>query len=77
MCFDAKVNFDDNAEFRQKAIHAMHDTTESDPREVDAAENGLNYISMEGNIACLGNQFQYIICIGRHLNLYTNIKNRK
>jgi len=55
VCFDAKVNFDDNAEFRQKAIHAMHDTTESDPREVDAAENGLNYISMDGNIACLVN----------------------
>ena len=33
----------------------MHDTTESDPREVDAAANGLNYISMDGNIACLGN----------------------
>ena len=54
MCFDAKVNFDDNAEFRQKEIHAMHDTTEMDPLEVDAESHNLNYISMDGDIACLG-----------------------
>lgn len=54
VCFDAKLNFDDNAAFRQKEIFAMDDKTESDPREVDATENGLSYISMDGNIACLG-----------------------
>lgn len=54
MCFDAKVNFDDNAEFRQKKIFAMEDHAESDPKEVEASQSGLSYISMDGNIACLG-----------------------
>ncbi|XP_002131966.2 succinate--CoA ligase [GDP-forming] subunit beta, mitochondrial [Ciona intestinalis] len=55
VCFDAKVNFDDNAEFRQKEIFMMDDKSESDPKEVVAEENGLSYISMDGNIACLVN----------------------
>jgi succinyl-CoA synthetase beta subunit len=53
--FDAKINFDDNAAFRQKAIFAMDDTTESDKREVEAAKHNLNYIGMDGNIGCLVN----------------------
>ncbi|KAL7641109.1 UNVERIFIED_CONTAM: hypothetical protein RMT77_008246 [Armadillidium vulgare] len=52
---DAKIQFDDNAEFRQREIFAEEDTTESDPREVDAAKHNLNYIGMEGNIGCLVN----------------------
>jgi len=55
VCFDAKVNFDDCAEFRQKDIFALNDTTESDPREVEAEKAGLNYIPLDGNIACLVN----------------------
>ena len=55
VCFDAKVNFDDNAEFRQSEIFAMDDKSESDPKEVDATANGLSYIAMDGNIGCLGN----------------------
>lgn len=47
---DAKLNFDDNAKFRQKDIFAMEDVSESDPREVEAAKYNLNYIGMEGNI---------------------------
>ena len=54
VCFDAKINFDDNAAFRQKDIFALEDTTESDPREVEAYRHNLNYIGMDGNIACLG-----------------------
>ena len=54
VCFDAKINFDDNAAFRQKEIFAMDDTTESDRREVEAAKHSLNYIGMDGNIGCLG-----------------------
>ena len=42
MCFDAKINFDDNAKFRQKEIFAQEDTFESDPREVEAAKSDLN-----------------------------------
>lgn len=46
--------FDDNAEFRQREIFAAEDTSESDPREVEAASHNLNYIGMDGNIGCLG-----------------------
>lgn len=52
---DAKLNFDDNAKFRQKDVFAMEDVTESDPREVEAAKYNLNYIGMTGNIGCLVN----------------------
>lgn len=55
VCFDAKMNFDDNAQFRQKDIFEMEDTSETDPRELEAAKHDLNYIAMEGNIACLVN----------------------
>ncbi|KAF2361079.1 Succinate--CoA synthetase beta subunit [Trinorchestia longiramus] len=52
---DAKIQFDDNAEFRQREIFASEDTSESDPREVDAASHNLTFISMDGNIGCLVN----------------------
>ncbi|XP_077540410.1 succinyl-coenzyme A synthetase beta subunit, GDP-forming [Haemaphysalis longicornis] len=55
VCFDAKINFDDNAAFRQESIFAQEDTAESDPREVLASKHHLNYIGMDGNIACLVN----------------------
>lgn len=54
VCFDAKINFDDNAEFRQKAVFAMDDTAESDPTETEAAKYDLKYIGLDGNIACFG-----------------------
>ncbi|KAL1492768.1 hypothetical protein ABEB36_010968 [Hypothenemus hampei] len=52
---DAKLNFDDNAKYRQKEIFALDDVSESDPREVEAAKYNLNYIGMTGNIGCLVN----------------------
>jgi succinyl-CoA synthetase beta subunit len=52
---DAKFNFDDNALFRHPEIAAMRDKAEEDPREVAASEFGLNYIGLDGNIACLVN----------------------
>ena len=55
LALDAKFGFDDNALYRQKAIESMRDTSEEDPREVAASEYGLNYIGLEGNIACLVN----------------------
>ncbi|MFZ4766192.1 MAG: ADP-forming succinate--CoA ligase subunit beta [Roseimicrobium sp.] len=55
VALDAKFNFDDNALYRQKDIVAMRDTTEEDPREVAASEYNLNYIGLDGNIACLVN----------------------
>ena len=55
MALDAKFNFDDNALYRQPSIVAMRDVTEEDPREVEASKHGLNYIGLDGNIACLVN----------------------
>jgi len=52
---DAKFNFDDNALFRHPEIVALRDTGEEDPREVEASGYGLNYIGLDGNIACLVN----------------------
>jgi succinyl-CoA synthetase beta subunit len=55
LALDAKFNFDDNALYRQAEIVAMRDKTEEDPREVAASEFNLNYIGLDGNIACLVN----------------------
>ena len=52
---DAKVNFDDNAAFRQKDLFALRDYTQEDKREVEADRAGLNYIGLDGNIGCLVN----------------------
>jgi succinyl-CoA synthetase beta subunit len=55
VALDAKFNFDDNALFRRPEIVAMRDVAEEDPREVEASKHDLNYIGLDGNIACLVN----------------------
>jgi len=55
LCVDAKLNFDDNAFFRQKDIFALRDVSQEDPREVAAAQFDLNYIGLDGTIGCLVN----------------------
>ncbi len=55
LALDAKFGFDDNALYRQKDIAAMRDLTEEDPRDVEASKFGLNYIGLDGSIACLVN----------------------
>ncbi len=52
---DAKVSLEDNAGFRQKAIHDMMDYDEQDPRDLRAQKYGLNYVGLDGNIGCLVN----------------------
>merc|ERR1711920_750295 len=52
---DSKVGFDDNAEFRQKEIHAQRDTSQENPTEVEAKKHDLNYIKLDGNVACMVN----------------------
>jgi succinyl-CoA synthetase beta subunit len=52
---DAKVNFDSNAEYRQKEIFAKRDFSQEDPREVEASKYDLNYIGLDGNIGCMVN----------------------
>ncbi len=55
MAIDAKIDFDDNAMFRHKDIKALEDPAEVDPAEAKAAEHGLSYINLDGNIGCLVN----------------------
>jgi len=55
LCLDAKLNFDDNALFRHKDLDALRDWSQEDPREVAAAKYDLNYIGLDGTIACLVN----------------------
>ncbi|PBC30357.1 succinate--CoA ligase [GDP-forming] subunit beta, mitochondrial [Apis cerana] len=52
---DAKISFDDNAQFRQQDLFALEDNDTKDPREADALRFNLNYIGMDGNIGCLVN----------------------
>lgn len=52
---DAKMNFDDNALFRHKDIKELRDIAEEDPLEVEASQYSLNYIKLDGNIACMVN----------------------
>jgi succinyl-CoA synthetase beta subunit len=54
-CLDAKVNIDSNAIFRQLEIAEMHDASQEDPREAEAAKNDLSYVSLDGNIGCMVN----------------------
>lgn len=55
MAMDAKLNFDDNAEFRNKDLFKLRDWSQEDKREAVAAEADLNYIGLNGHIGCLVN----------------------
>ena len=55
VCLDAKINFDDNALYRQKDIQELHDPFEQDPAELEAAQYDLNFIKLDGSIGCLVN----------------------
>ena len=54
-CLDAKVSLDNNALYRQKAMAALNDPSQEDEREAHAAQFGLNYVALEGNIGCMVN----------------------
>ena len=55
IALDAKMSFDDNALFRRPQVTEMRDPAEEDPREARAAEFGLNYVGLEGDIGCIIN----------------------
>ena len=55
LALDAKMTFDDNALFRRPAVAAMRDLAEENPMEVEAGKFNLNYIKLDGNIACMVN----------------------
>lgn len=55
LAVDAKVSYDDNALFRHTDLAAYRDITEEDPLEVEAGENNLNYVKLDGNVGCMVN----------------------
>eukprot|EP00300_Choanocystis_sp_HF-7_P024291 c25713_g1_i1.p1 GENE.c25713_g1_i1~~c25713_g1_i1.p1 ORF type:complete len:469 (+),score=117.17 c25713_g1_i1:38-1408(+) len=55
MCMDAKLNFDDNASFRQGKLFETRDESQEDPREVAAGKHHLSYVGLTGNVGCLVN----------------------
>ncbi len=55
VALDAKMDFDDNAIYRQHEIHEMRDYQEEDPLEIQASRFGLNYIKLDGNVGCMVN----------------------
>jgi len=52
---DAKMNFDDNAMYRHKDLKELRDLNEEEPLEIEASKFGLNYIKLDGNVACMVN----------------------
>jgi succinyl-CoA synthetase beta subunit len=55
VALDAKMNFDDNALYRQKEIADFRDLDEEDPLEIEASKHSLNYIKLDGNVGCMVN----------------------
>lgn len=55
LALDAKLNFDDNAMFRQKDVQELRDLDEEDEKEIEASKYDLSYISLDGNIGCMVN----------------------
>ena len=55
LAIDGKMNFDDNALYRQKEILAMREVSEDEQKEIDANEKGLSYVKLDGNIGCMVN----------------------
>ncbi|MGH9896168.1 MAG: succinate--CoA ligase subunit beta, partial [bacterium] len=55
LALDAKMSFDDNALFRRPNISELRDKSQEDPREMRAADRGLSYVGLDGNIGCIIN----------------------
>lgn len=52
---DAKLGFDENAEFRQSDVFKLRDPSQEDPDEIEAGKVGMNFIKLDGDIGCLVN----------------------
>lgn len=70
MCMDAKINFDSNAEYRQKKVFELRDWTQEDPRDRQAAKADLNYIGLDGTIGCLGTSRDTDRCPHQRTNIW-------
>lgn len=55
LALDGKMNFDDNALYRQPSIEALNEPTEDEKKEIEASNKGLTYIRLDGNIGCMVN----------------------
>jgi len=55
LALDVKMSFDDNAMFRRPSVAELRDYAQEDPREAEAAEHGLNYVALDGDIGCIIN----------------------
>ena len=55
LALDAKINVEANALFRQKDLESLRDESQEDPMELEASRHDLNYVSLDGNIACMVN----------------------
>ena len=55
LALDVKMSFDDNALFRRPGVAELRDYAQEDPREAEAAEHGLNYVALDGDIGCIIN----------------------
>ncbi len=55
LALDGKMNFDDNALYRQSYIHSLNEPTEDEKKEIDARDKGLSYIRLDGSIGCMVN----------------------
>src|SRR5256884_9877410 len=55
LALDVKMSFDDNAMFRRPNVAELRDFAQEDPREAEAAEHGLNYVALDGDIGCIIN----------------------
>src|SRR5881398_3691177 len=53
LALDVKMSFDDNAMFRRPNVAELRDHAQEDPREAEAAEHGLNYVALDGDIGCI------------------------
>ena len=71
-CLDAKINFDDNAMFRQPEIMKLRDLNEEDPTEVEANKHNLAYIKLNGSIGCMVNGAGLAMATMDIIKLYGN-----
>ena len=70
IALDGKVNFDDNALFRHDDIIALRDLDEENPAEIEAKEQGLSFVELDGNIGCMVNGAGLAMCTMDMIKLY-------
>lgn len=71
---DAKINFDDNAEFRQSKVFSYRDRSQEDAREVEAAKYDLNYIGLTGNIGCMVHALSSTYLLSLYVSHYISLR---